>query len=201
MKKTIYILSTTFICAAFIICTIACKKKKDKAVEELTGPTENFLAEYLNATGFNQFTDTVVFSDLFIFGLKFSPNVKGNVKNIVAQFPRNNGTVNIKLYKASDNSIIKELDIDLSKEKANYKYTIPVNPIVSLVENEIYILKAAIPFGYLHRKTNSSNATYPIQAGKIKIIEFTEKFSLSTQPEIVSKNNYIGDFSFDFQTE
>ncbi len=201
MKKTIYILNTVLICAAFIIFIVACKKKKDKVTEELTGPTENFLAEYLNATGFNQFTDTAVFSDLFIFSLKFSPDIKGNVKNIVAQFPRNNGTVNIKLYKASDNSIIKEVDIDLSKEKANYKYTIPVSPIVSLVENEIYILKAALPFGYNHKRTNSSNATYPIQAGKIKILEYTEKFSLSTQPEIVSKNSYIGDFSFDFQTE
>lgn len=158
---------------------------------------ENFLDGYLAISQFNQMNTPNVGSVIFEAGLEFSPLVKGKIKSLVVKLPEINNSLKITLWDKYTETVIKTETVNV--EVANKVFVFDINDI-ELTKNKSYLISFTTSSYFFRRKTDSSNANYPIISGNIRVDGFKSSLSLSIFPSSLNTfNEYAGDLSFNFQ--
>lgn len=183
----------------FLIVTIsACSNDDDNSEPKYI--EENFFAGYLEATGFNQ--DVTPFSGLSNYeqGLEFKPLVTGKITAIKVKLPEVNASLKITIWNKATTSVLRTEIVNIATE--NTEVTFDIDDLDLVKDNE-YAITMNTKDVYIRRRSDESDAIYPVVVGNIHIDAYIDIESADqTYPTNSFSHIYYGDLSFDFlQTE
>ena len=167
--------------------------------EALKNVQENPLKEYLNNSGFDQVTYQFINSGYYEFGFRFIPKTDGTIKKIIVKTPDNQTNLRVTIWDVVT-KIIYRTEI-ISSVLAATETSKTISPL-SLLQDKEYMITYAADDWYYHRRSDSSDAMYPILAGNILITGYNfMNIQPQTQlyPTSTELNGYAGDISFVFQ--
>lgn len=157
---------------------------------------ENPLEAFHTAAGFTQ-TTNFINSGMYEFGLAFSPNVAGVMKEITVKLPDENPTLRVTIWDYDAQTVLRSEIINVATAD------VAVTKVISnltLVKDKKYLITMNSDDWYKKHKTDNANATYPIMAGNIKFWEYRWMGGTAQVfPTNVSLNYDGGDLSFNFQ--
>lgn len=192
MKKSLK--KITSIALMSIVFLTSCSK--DDEPTPVTYQEENFFASYLSQTGFDQNTSSFTNSLPFEIGLFFSPQVTGKITSLKVKLPDINNSLKITIWDVATSSPLRTEIVNVST--ANTDLIIDINDINLIKDKEYAITMNSNAYIY-RKKTNNSNAIYPIIAGNIKITAYKERNGSSQiLPTDLVNYYYTGDVSFNF---
>jgi hypothetical protein len=189
IKKTLLFLFAT-------LATISCSKDDNSPSEPQTYDEENPLSGYLANAGFNQ-TQTLTTVGVYELGFSFKPTVKGKINSLVLKNPVAT-SLRVTIWEASTQNVLLTETVNIST--ADTEVIKPITPL-QLEKDKIYLITMKSQTGYARYKADQSNASYPLTAGNIQIIDFRsgDGTDIPTYPNILYQNIYGGDCSFKFQ--
>lgn len=192
MKSYIKNIGLLFIAIALFSCS-----SDDDKNNEPTEVVENFLAGYLEATGFNEtVVEEINVGVHYECGLDFTPLVNGKITALKVMLPDANPTLRVTIWNRSTNTIMKTEIVNVAT--ANTEFTFDIADI-ELVQYDEYAITMNSDDGYLRRKSGGSATNYPVTVGNIQINGYKERVgSDQTYPTGLFNNFYYGDLSFDF---
>lgn len=205
LKNTFVILLT--ICLTSTLMLVSCNNDEDNptpnqqvATTPIVYQEENFLYSYLVQSGLEEQVQTV--GDVVVSNieyLSFSAATKGKINSFSFKVPPTKALnpVTIILSDAETGVSIKEITTNTSEYIGGRTKKIILSPAIELVKDKKYRFSLISKFTYERRKF-LGDVTYPIQAGNIKILGFSET-NISTLVNTNYPAYYYGDFSFDFQ--
>ncbi len=161
---------------------------------------ENFLYSYLVQSGLEERVQNIFEAVVTnVEYLTFSPTAKGKINSFSFKIPpaKALNPITIILADAETGLSIKEISINSSDYNGGTTKKVTISPSIDLVKDKKYRFGLISKITYERRKFEG-DVTYPIQAGNIKILGFSE----TNISKLVNTNNpgfYYGDFSFDFQ--
>ena len=184
---------------AIIIIIFSCSKKEETPTP-VSYQEENFLDNYLAATGFNQTTANVVDGADNELGTEFVPLVKGKITSITFKLPAVNNGIRFTVWKKATAfpffSFVRN-----TSTPANTLVTIPISAVNSpnLDKDTEYAITMNTNDWYNRKKTDGTAVTYPITVGNIKILSYKYKSGTSqSYPDTQNNTVYSGDLSFTF---
>lgn len=171
----------------------SCNKDDD------SGPSyqeENFFDNFLIATGFNQKEVIKLNSGTYESGLEFAPLVNGAITSLRFKSPAINPSTRITIWDKSTGAVIKTEIVNVAI--ADHVYDVDIIDI-PLVKDKVYAISFNSDDWYERRKTDETDAAYPITVGNIKVLTYIWK-SGTTQvyPTNLSSSYIAGDLSFNF---
>jgi hypothetical protein len=196
--------------ALIIVVATSCKKNKAdnecKDEPAVTYPEENFLDGYLSQTSYNQ-SQTVTGIGVLgssEYGLEFEPLENGKITALVIKLPEANNSLRVTIWDKATATIIKRETVDVAAANTDQAFDIAD---IDLVKNKQYAISIYALKTFINRRTNSSDATYPLTIGNIKILAHKFIFNPITSgpiagsgyPNVNIKNSYYGNYSFKFQ--
>jgi hypothetical protein len=185
------------IIALIIFGTVSCKKDNEEPAPTVY-PEESFLDGYLNNTGFVQLNNLIVNNTKnFEFGLEFKPTVKGKITSLLVKLPDVNTALRVTIWDKATQMPIKTETVNIAVADKQYDFDIAD---LELVKDKEYAISMNTNDYNRRRKTDNSNATYPIVSGNITILSY--KFiaaDTQTYPENIVENFYAGDCTFKFK--
>jgi hypothetical protein len=189
----------TTIVLVFALLLIGCNKDDDNSSEPTS---ENFLQSYLTQTGFTEQTIPTTITNKLECGIAFASPTGGKITHIRVKLPQADPALKITLWKADPSGINIIFSTTVNIPNANEEVIIPVLPITieSGTVDIGYVISMYTNSFYKRRRTAQTDATYPLNAGNIKILSFAKKPTQGPgYPEDPSnKFEYWGDLSFDF---
>lgn len=179
--------------ALLAILIISCSKEDDTPSFQ----KENFLAEFLTLTQFEEETGNNVNSGDYEFGLEFTPTVKGNITSINVQLPDASPELRVTFWDTETKTVIRSETVNVELADTSYNFSIDD---LALVKDKKYMITMNSDDWYTRTKTDNSEITYPISVGNIDISNYGF-FSGSDQtyPDSFHDDYYAGDLAFDFQ--
>lgn len=198
MKTSITNFSKLLLVAIILFTVTAitsCKKKNEESAIPLI-ETQNPLAGYLAATGFNQTVRPVNDAD-YEFGISFKPLVNGKMTALVVKIPTVNPSLRVTIWdKTTATALRTEL---VAVTSSGVEVTKEISPL-ELIKDKQYFISFRSNNYYRHEKTNKTNATYPVIVGDISINSYAYgEGAIQEMPNIIMNNYYAGDCSFKFQ--
>lgn len=175
-----------------IISVASCSSDNADAIE-------NPLKGYLTNAGFDDQEPPHINSSYFEFGIRFIPNVDGNIKNIKVKLPDNQTNLRVTIWDVATESVYRTEII--STVIANKEISKSISPL-SLTKDKEYLISCYANDWYYHMKSDNSSVTYPVIVGNISI---TGCNFLSQYPEQrlypwdTTAEGYAGDISFGFE--
>lgn len=201
-SKNGLIRKTIFLCAFGVAAVFAVSCSKDDPAPAIIppivlAPLQDPLAGYLTATGFSEkLTNQVNLGD-YEFGYSFIPLVNGKMTAIVAKIPDVHAGMRVTVWDKVAGTVLRTETIDMTTAGVEVVKTIVP---LDLIQNKEYFLTFNSNDWYDHRRTDSSNATYPFTVGDIRITSYSfisgTTQALPTSPQL---SYYAGDCSFKFQ--
>lgn len=161
--------------------------------------TENPLEKYLNYTGFNQVTFQFINSGYYEFGYRFIPKTNGIMKKIVVKTPDNHTDLRVTIWEVSTQTVYRT---EIIPSVLAATETSKLINSLSLIKDKEYMITYSADDWYYHRRSDSSDATYPITVGNILITGYNYmNIQPQTQlyPTSTELNGFAGDISFVFQ--
>lgn len=197
--KTIFLATTKFLKVALVVALAFslsnCSKDDDPA--PVANPEVNPLADYLIATGFNQATTNQVNLTNYEFGLSFIPQVNGRITALVAKIPDANAALRMTIWNKTTATVLKTVTINYAT--AGVEVTTAIDP-VNVTSGTEYFVTFNSNDWYDRRRTNSTNATYPLLVGDVSITSYSfASGSAQIMPDSPQLSYYAGDISFKFQ--
>ncbi len=176
---------------AFAAVLTSCSSN-DKSYEK-----EDFLDGYLIASGFNASSTNFINSGSYEFGLEFTPLVTGKITTLKVKLPDVNSALKITIWDKAAGTPLKTETVNYAT--ANILTVFDVEDL-ALIKDKQYAITFNSNDWYKRNKADSSNATYPMTVGNIKIDAYKwVSGSTQTYPTNISNNYYAGDLTFDFQ--
>jgi hypothetical protein len=195
--KTIKTLSVVLFLSIF---SISCSKD-DKAVTPAATPqaipTQDPLAGYLTASGFNQKLTNILDSGDYEFGYSFIPLVNGKMTAIVAKIPDVHSGMRVTIWDKATATVLRTELVDITSSGVEITKNITA---IDLVKDKEYMITFNSNDWYDHRKTDASDVTYPFTVGDIKVTGYSYiDGTTQTLPNSPQTAYYAGDVSFKFQ--
>jgi hypothetical protein len=160
-------------------------------------PEVNPLAGYLASTGFDQKTTNQINLGDYEFGISFKPTVNGKINALIAKIPDVHTGMRVTIWDKAASTVIRTESIDITT--AGVEVTKTITPLNLLKDKEYFITFNSNDW-YDHRKTDSSNITYPVTVGDIQITSYSFiDGSEQAMPNAPQLSYYAGDLSFKFQ--
>lgn len=182
--------------AIFFIASCSNSNDDDPVVQPVTYPVENPLSKYHEVAGFTMTTNFINSGD-YEFGLAFSPNVKGKITGITIKLPDINSNLRVTVWDYTTKAILRSETLNVAS--ANTLVTKEIAEL-ALEKDKKYLITMNSNDWYKRAKPDNSNATYPITAGNIKMLEYRwGSGTTQTFPSNVSLDYNGGDLSFNFQ--
>lgn len=196
-KTKLSIIAITFFT---IIVATSCSKDDDPVVTPLpiaVVPEQDPLQGYLNASGFNEVTESIVNNFDRELGYSFIPLVNGKITAIVVKIPDTRSALKVTIWDKTTATVLRSETIDITSSGVE---TIKIiSPVVLIKDKEYFISMNSNDF-YLHKRTILANVTYPFIVGDIKVTSYAERGGAQQFiPDIPSLSGYVGDCSFKFQ--
>lgn len=139
---------------------------------------------------------SINFNDVEL-GLEFAPLVKGKINSLVVRIPDVNNILKVTLWDKASQTALKTETLNIAV--ANKLYTFDIEDI-TLTKNKTYIISFNTNDATDRLRNNSTDATYSITSGNIRIDGFKRKFSATPIfPTETISYGYAGDLSFNFQ--
>jgi hypothetical protein len=168
--KTIKTLSVVLFLSIF---SISCSKD-DKAVTPAATPqaipTQDPLAGYLTASGFNQKLTNILDSGDYEFGYSFIPLVNGKMTAIVAKIPDVHSGMRVTIWDKATATVLRTELVDITSSGVEITKNITA---IDLVKDKEYMITFNSNDWYDHRKTDASDVTYPFTVGDIKVTGYS----------------------------
>lgn len=159
---------------------------------------ENFMNGFLSNSGFTATTAPIINSGNFEFGLEFTPLVKGKITSLKVKLPDVNTALRVTIWDKSTATatVVRTETVNVSSADTEQSFDIAD---LELTANHQYAISMNSNDWYEHRRTGSTDATYPITSGNIRIDNY-KWISGTTQasPTNIALNYYAGDVSFNF---
>ena len=195
MKTTIL---KTLMLVFVVSLILACSSDDDNSGPNYT--EENFLAGYLEASGFDESESDFINSGTYEFGLDFTPLVKGKITTLKVMLPDVNAALRVTIWDKQTNTVYRTEIVNVTA--ADTEITFDISDLELVKDNEYAITMNSNDW-YNREKTDESVATYPITVGNIQVNAYRWlSVAAQTYPTTVSNDYYAGDLSFDFiQTE
>jgi len=183
----------TIILAALLFT--ACKK--DGTDETKKYPEENPQALYLEKSGFDQEVINFINDAYVEQGFKFKPKVKGKINAVTLKIPDNESNARVTIWNADTKTVIRTITVQ--SVIAHTEARSDIDPL-DIVPTETYIISFNGNDTYSRRRTDFSDAPYPIDAGNISVLSahYTSG-QAQAFPTYTMLNSYWGDVSFVFQ--
>jgi hypothetical protein len=195
LKTKILLLAITLFASSLLF--ISCSKKDEPILTPTQAPEQNPLAGYLAATGFDQVTSNNINLINSEFGLSFKPLVNGKITAFVVKIPDVNATLRMTIWNKTSGTVLKTETINYAT--AGLEVTKEITPLDIFAGTEYFVTFNSGDW-YNRRRTNGSNATYPITVGDISITGYSYANGLAqTLPDSPQLSYYGGDISFKFQ--
>jgi hypothetical protein len=170
-----------------------CSKSSDSPAQ----PTQNPLAGYLAASGFDQKTTNQINVDDYEFGYSFIPMVNGKMTAIVVKIPDSRAGMRITVWDKVAGTVLRTETIDIPT--AGVEASKDITPL-DLTSGKEYFLTFNSNDWYDRRRTDGSNVTYPFTVGDIKITSYSFiSGAAQNMPNSSQLSYYGGDCSFKFQ--
>jgi hypothetical protein len=181
-----------------LMLTFACSKSDNATPSPVIQIQEqNPLAAYLIATGFNEKTTNRINGGDYEFGLSFKPLVNGKITAFVVKIPDVNAALRMTIWNKTATTVLKSETINYAT--AGVEVTKEITPLDVVAGTEYFVTFNSNDW-YDRRRTNGSNATYPITVGDISITGYSFASGLAqTLPNAPQLSYYAGDISFKFQ--
>jgi Domain of unknown function (DUF4082) len=178
--------------------SISCNKDDDPApTPPAANPEVNPLEAYLIATRFSEQTSNQLNQGDYEFGLSFKPIVNGKITAFVVKIPDANASLRMTIWNKTTASVLKSETINYAT--AGVEVTKAISPIDVVAGTEYFVTFNSNDW-YDRRKTNGTNASYPIIVGDISITGYSFKDgSAQAMPDSPQLGYYAGDISFKFQ--
>jgi len=158
--------------------------------------SQNPLAGYLTAAGFDQVETEVLNSSDYEFGYSFKPNANGKITAITARIPDAHLGMRVTIWDKATATVLRTETIDVATAGVEVTKSITA---LALTANTEYFITFNSNDWYDHRRTDGSNATYPYVVGDITVTGYSYN-SGTTQdfPNSPQTNYNAGDVSFKF---
>ncbi len=158
---------------------------------------ENFMAEYLALSQFDEdVTNNVNLGD-FEFGVEFTPKAKGIITSIIVQSPDANNELRVTFWDAETKTPIRTETVNV--ETADTQFTFSINEL-AVQKDKKYMITMNSDDWYRRSKTNNEAIVYPLEVGNLEINSYGYfNGSEQTYPNNFQTNYYAGDLSFDFE--
>lgn len=197
-------LNTKLAILAITLLTIAtntsCSKNDDPVATPLpivVAPLQDPLQGYLNASGFNEVTESIVNNFDRELGYSFIPLVNGKITAIVVKIPDTRSALKVTIWDKTTATVLRSETIDITSSGIE---TVKIISPLDLIKDKEYFVSMNSNDYYLHKKANGSNVTYPFIVGDIKVTSYAERGGEQQFiPNSTSLNGYVGDCSFKFQ--
>lgn len=181
----------------FMLVFVGCKKDKEAPT---IYPEENFLEEYLKATGFNQFSE-INNVGIATYAVFFTPKAKGDIKAVHLRLPKAQSNIRVSLWDVSTGNEIKNIPVTVFADGISTKANVED---WKLEKNKGYAISMNASSTYDRRRTITTKVPYPVVIGNISIdaVKFGNPyvpFMPYNIPSSTSESVYFGDISFDFQ--
>lgn len=174
----------------------SCSKDDDNSTSAPAIVEQNPLSGYLSTTGFNQKTTNYVNSGDYEFGITFIPLVNGKITTLMTKIPDVHTSMRITIWDKATATILRTELIDVTS--SGVEISKAISPL-DLVKDKEYMITYNSNDWYDRRKTDGSNATYPVTVGDIKIMSYAYKSGTAqVLPDVVPGNYYAGDLTFKF---
>jgi hypothetical protein len=172
-----------------------CSKDDDPA--PVANPEVNPLSAYLTATAFNEQTTNQVNLSDYEFGLSFIPNVNGKITALIVKIPDVNPTLRMTIWNKTTATVLKTETINYAT--AGVEVTKAIDALNVTAGTEYFVTFNSNDW-YDRRRTNSTNATYPVLVGDINITSYSFRSGTAqAMPNSPQLSYYAGDISFLFQ--
>lgn len=193
LKKLYVILAFA---AIFSIASCSNNNDDDHVVQPTNYPVENPLSKYHETAGFTTTTNFINSGD-YEFGLAFSPDVKGKITAITIKLPDTNPNLRVTIWDYTTKTVLRTETLNVTA--SNTLITKEISEL-ALEKDKKYLITMNSNDWYKRAKADNSNATYPITAGNIKMLEYRwGSGTTQTFPVNISLNYNGGDLSFNFQ--
>jgi hypothetical protein len=165
------------------------------------GPTfseENFMNGFLTNSGFSATTDNSVNGGDYEFGLEFTPLVKGKITSLKVKLPDVNNAVRVTIWDKSTPTatVVRTETVNVTAADTEQSFDIAD---LELQTNKQYAITMNSNDWYNHRRTGSTDVTYPITSGNIRIDNYKWVFGTTqSYPTNTSLSYCAGDVSFNF---
>lgn len=191
MKKTIF---KTLLIGLMTLSIFSCSK--DDSPSSTSFQEENFFDGYLSTTGFNQEFVEFVNSGNFEFGLEFAPLVNGSITSLRLKLPDANPSLRVTIWDKVAGTIIKTEIVNVATANTVYNFDIIDIP---LVKDKEYAITMNSNDWYNRKKTDGTDATYPLTVGNIKIVNYIWSGGITQNYPGSESGSYVaGDLSFNF---
>ncbi len=192
-----FLLQTKNIFKALLLCLVisffSCSKSDDAPAQ----PTQNPLAGYLSASGFDQKTTNAVNGTDYEFGYSFIPTVNGKMTAIVVKIPDARSGLRVTVWDKATATVLRTETLDVAT--AGVEVTKDIQAL-DLTSGKEYFITMNGNDWYEHQKTNGSNVSYPFTVGDIRITSYAYRVGTAQAiPNSTILNFYSGDCSFKFQ--
>ncbi len=159
---------------------------------------ENFLSGFLTNSGFSATTNSYINAGNYEFGLEFTPLVKGKITSLKIKLPEVNNALRVTIWDKSTATATVVRTETVNVTAANTEQSFDITDL-ELTANHQYAITMNSNDWYDRRRTDASNATYPITSGNIRIDSYKySSGSAQTYPTTLILNYYAGDISFNY---
>ncbi len=157
---------------------------------------ENFLAGYLDATGFDEQTATIIDGFDFERGVLFAPLVEGKITSINVKLPQTYGGLRITIWDRNAQTPIRTELVNYSNATTQMTFDIPDLP---LIKDKEYIISMNVNDVYKRSRFGNTAVSYPFTSGNIQILSYRFMAGVNqTFPTDSAAKYYEGDLSFNF---
>lgn len=198
--KTLFLTTTKFLKVALVVALAFslsnCSKSDDDPIV-IPNPEVNPLAAYLTATGFSEATTNQLNLTNYEFGLSFIPVVNGRITALVTKIPDVNAALRMTIWNKTTATVLKTVTINYTT--AGVEVTTAIDPVNVTAGTEYFVTFNSNDW-YDRRRTNSTNATYPVLVGDVSITSYSFASGAGqVMPNSPQLSYYAGDISFKFQ--
>jgi hypothetical protein len=195
MMKMINVKNVLMI-ALLLFGAVSCKKNKAEPAPTVY-PEESFLDGYINSTGFSQTIQTILNSSNYEVGLEFKPTVKGKITSLLVKLPDVRTDLRVTIWDKATQMPIRTETVNVAAANTPYDFDIAD---LELVKDKEYAITMNSNDWYDRKKTNGTNANYPVVSGNITLISTKyANVTAQTYPTVQYSNSYSGDCSFKFK--
>jgi len=183
----------TILAIAITIMLFSCSEDDGPSYNE-----ENFMNGFLTNSGFSELTQNYIDAGSYEFGVEFTPLVKGKITSLKIKLPAINNALRITIWDKSTATatVIRSETVNVAAADTEQDFDIAD---LELTANHQYAITMNSDDWYDHRKTDNTNATYPITSGNIRIDSYRWiGGTAQTYPTTVAAYYVAGDVSFNF---
>lgn len=190
--KSIY--SRLLLLTVFVTLLMSCSKDEDTQLPLFQ--EENFLAGYLDATGFDEQTATIIDGLDFERGVLFAPMVAGKITSLNVKLPQTYGGLRITIWDRNAQTPIRTELVNYSDATTQMTFDIPD---LQLIKDKEYIISMNVNDVYKRSRFGNTAVSYPFTSGNIQILSYRFMAGFNqTFPTDSAAKYYEGDLSFNF---